>query len=448
MMTLKRPKHPFLRYQKEEGKDGEIIVLREQWTPQTKRKIRRLSDGRVFSNSLGVALHYKCPIAGVAKRVEDNCNGETVSVYIGLDSAYDEFEWADSYADDVDRGSVNEYLHKVNLQLLVKLDEAKKLNLTNDATIALLSGRYTKFNTFKKLRLILTEMSPDFTEITEPIPFREFYALYAKIYRKYAPIETSIDMRSMARHMKRYADFYKELYGLIMQKLPCAEIGGQKIVYVVYDASTINQTYEDFLTADKRGTLIVMKFKDSLYPRRIVKINKHYRMRSIPIYAVAADYTYHSISIAATAHLTSKQEIISCCFGDIAEVRLDDGTVMKFKYGNFDDLDPTIDVIKALERYYQGNYGSRIGVPVFEAKLKISFTSIREASSKLKVPESYIRYSIRKNVEIEWIDAGDQTVGDEPIVSYYRFFAEDSEEFEEYFTNEMAEAADNDFLVT
>ena len=448
----RRPKHPYLRYRKrtrsKKDVSVDIVDLSAQWIPQTTRRIRRLRDGKVFSNSLGVALLYSSNVYGTARQVEQNCDGHATSVYVGGETVYEEFEWADDYEDTVDRGNLEVYLNRVNLELLAKLDEAKKLELTNDATIDLLSGRYTKFNTFKKMRTILTEMSPRFSNIVEPICFGDFYQSYADIYAKYAPIEMSISFRSMARHMWQYKDFYAVLYGLVLAKLPYAKGHGQRIIHVSYGAEVVDETYEDFLTEDDRKSLVVVKFRDELYPRKVVKVNRRYRAKSIPIYVEAIDYTYHSISMAFKEHLVSKQQIISCCFGDIAKVSSDGGlTWVKFSYGSFDNLDPEVDVNLTLQKYYEGNMGSRTGTPVFEAIRKISFASIREASIKLSIPASFVRYSISHNAEVELLDADYQKSGAEPIADYYRFFVEGSEEFEEYMADVFANESDSEYQV-
>lgn len=435
---MRRPKHPYLRYRTYDRKVGKQDIKKVDmtglWSPQTTRRVRRLSDGRVFSSSLGAAIYYnhkyKTAVWTIARAIEQVCDKQAIFVYIA-DKQTHQFEWADDYEDNIDLGDLDDYIERVEEGLALKLEESVVLNLTNEHIAHILHRSYALFNSFKQVRAILNFLESGFAEnLAEPIRFKYFYEIFDTETKKYSA-KPIMDMRSLARHMNIISKVYRDVYGLIIEKVKCAELNGQKVLHISYDESLINEKLTDLKYENERVKLLTVEHNGKIYPRTLLKFNRMFRSKSIPVYVHHLDTTYHSISQAAEVHLASKQIIAACCFGDIDSYKVPGSNVeMEFSYGKFDDLDEMLDVNSTLEGYHSGKIGSNSPIAVYEVTKGRTFSSISEASRVLHIPPRFVRYSLDNSAEVSYVNERYQVDGEEMVSDNYRFVRVDSDEFD------------------
>jgi hypothetical protein len=240
-------------------------------------RVRRLSDGKVFSSPKGVALAYDKPIS---KAVYYCCRGYILAV------EGERFEWA--YDDDEDRGYV-EY-------------EESYWNR---------KGKWTTRGWILKWRAQFIKLWLD--RIADPHRWRKSSEVAEGISEAATASEEQYKWRpnssAISKHFRTYESFYAEIFGMHMHEMNTPMYKGRMFKFIKADANVEYDAVLEELANDRnwgRGKPVI-RTNDNQWFRSIAETE---RLTEIPYY-----------------------RILHCCEGDldVCEVPLT-GERMTFKY--------------------------------------------------------------------------------------------------------------------
>lgn len=324
------------------------MTRKPTWKPSSLR-VKRRSDGREFSCSLGAARHYGLPIA---RKIEWSCDG-----LIGV-VENSQWEWIyDQPAKDF--GNIEVLRNKLKEYYGVEESSIPPRNYYRKI------GKATS-PAFRGKAFILVEFFRSYSELEESKsvqPIQNIYLLFLSwACNNKKEIVISSD-RAMGKHLRAWEMLYRKTSGIILSYInigPGVWRSGARL-----DESLIDSNFSVY---DE-----IPEYREERPRSEISDIIIRIKSKGFPVYCENTGITYPSLTAASKALLIQPYDIKFCCENDIDNVFYGE-EVWTFKYGRWEDV--------SVEWFIESpvHMNSTKGIQIIDLNSGEVYASIRMAS--------------------------------------------------------------------
>ena len=289
-----------------------------QWVPQNIR-VQRLSDGKIFSNSLGAARHHKLPIA---REIEDCCERLIASDTMGE-------KWSWCFKKPVRNfGDIDNLIFRIRKELKENYgDEPLRIKKNHYKQ----RGKATNPQ-YRQVAYVVGSFIRDY--ISSEYPSGDSRMSTMRMYKRLlgwchknghvAPVKS---YRGLGRHLRSWEILYAKLCGLYLVR--DLIVNGRKRIGIAFNKELIVEGFSVYDPIQEYATKDLTQWS---------KMPVRPGARGYPVFCENTGITYPSITAASRDTMVYRSEIKFCCEGDVDCFEAL-GQVWFFSYSRWEEVD-------------------------------------------------------------------------------------------------------------